>query len=994
MNIFHTELKKYGAQEQQLFSLSEFSSETLRYIDLVKAEEYKPEAVLEEETGQPLAYIVDSRHRELSTEEIKRWRRALAMRGTSSYMAVIKLGRLDIYTLDLDNKEPEDFLQETIKEDSKEAPSTFSRLHLLPHDSQPSKAIHEVIFSLMKDAIDAVHSSEGTERISTEDALSLVGRALFTRFLIDRKILKEEEWKSFCPYVTSPSELFNTCQSIASTNAWLDETFNGDFLPFQFDGSCDKELSTRLDARSLGALSNILYRAPKGQLPLVDKKDKPLGWDGLDFGHIPVGVLSQVYEQQAQDWSPDTRRKKSIYYTPAPIAEFMVREVFLDLAEHEPEKAHKARVLDPAAGGGVFLICAFKELFSLRWETLQEIPSTDEIREILYNQLTGFDIERSALRLTALSLYLTAIELDPNPYPLKKLRFRPLKDTVLLHVGDGTNAKLGSLGPNVPDDYNNQYDVVISNPPWTALTLSKQEQKTLKDELQPAIQSEFGIKNPTISPRQPEVAFMWRALEWCHPGGRIAFALNAGLLFKQSNVATNARSQLLQAFQWTGVLNGAELRRDDVWPKVEAPFALIFGVNTKPEEDHQFYFYSPHTDKSSKQGRMRIDAESAHPIYASDLRQNPWLLKALFRGSRLDVVLLEKILDAGPPLESYWGKEELYFAENQVATNSGERDASFLYRLPYFFHGLPYLTIYEDIDFTIDVEKLPIFEEGRKLRWPRRPEMYKAPLLLIETRALPRSPKVYDDIAHFDISFPRPFYGLNAHDHENADTLFRYTQLLLSNSLFRWFCLLSSGSYGVEREAILLDDVKNFPIPRWESLSEELQEQTRNLSERYNETGEFDESCVLWLRKVYGLTEWDWQVITDTLSVNTPDGPTRKFAQAAPKNEEIERFCVTLSELLSPMIDSPLSITSHQLEHHPWIFLHITPEQTKQPPNQADMQALTELADMHAASQMVLPLETGLLVGILKQNRFWTQTRARLLALDLLRRDDINWSTP
>ena len=198
----------------------------------------------------------------------------------------------------------------------------------------------------------------------------------------------------------------------------------------------------------------------------------------------------------------------------------------------------------------------------------------------------------------------------------------------------------------------------------------------------------------------------------------------------------------------------------------------------------------------------------------------------------------------------------------------------------------------------------------------------------------------------------------------------------------------------MEREAILLDDVKNFPIPRWESLSEELQEQTRNLSERYNETGEFDESCVLWLRKVYGLTEWDWQVITDTLSVNTPDGPTRKFAQAAPKNEEIERFCVTLSELLSPMIDSPLSITSHQLEHHPWIFLHITPEQTKQPPNQADMQALTELADMHAASQMVLPLETGLLVGILKQNRFWTQTRARLLALDLLRRDDINWSTP
>ena len=37
------------------------------------------------------------------------------------------------------------------------------------------------------------------------------------------------------------------------------------------------------------------------------------------------------------------------------------------------------------------------------------------IQDILYNQIRGFDISESALRLAALALYITAIELNASP---------------------------------------------------------------------------------------------------------------------------------------------------------------------------------------------------------------------------------------------------------------------------------------------------------------------------------------------------------------------------------------------------------------------------------------------------------------------------------------------------------------------------------------------------------------------------------------------------
>jgi hypothetical protein len=85
----------------------------------------------------------------------------------------------------------------------------------------------------------------------------------------------------------------------------------------------------------------------------------------------------------------------------------------------------------------IIQVTAFRQLVSERWRHDGERPNTRILREILYGQITGFDINESALRFAALGLYLASIELDPDPEPVQKLRFENLRGAVLHYLRGG-----------------------------------------------------------------------------------------------------------------------------------------------------------------------------------------------------------------------------------------------------------------------------------------------------------------------------------------------------------------------------------------------------------------------------------------------------------------------------------------------------------------------------------------------------------------------------
>src|SRR5262249_40311420 len=91
--------------------------------------------------------------------------------------------------------------------------------------------VFKKIYGLLTQTTDEyVGTGKEKPRIQPLDVLSMAGRALFFRFLVDRRIVLDTELEDICPAADGLKDTFNNAESAAQTSAWLDETFNGDFL--------------------------------------------------------------------------------------------------------------------------------------------------------------------------------------------------------------------------------------------------------------------------------------------------------------------------------------------------------------------------------------------------------------------------------------------------------------------------------------------------------------------------------------------------------------------------------------------------------------------------------------------------------------------------------------------------------------------------------------------------------------------------------------------
>ena len=528
-------LAEFGADPSALRLLDDECPELLPYATLLTARRNRNAALgmveaVYEWQGAPLVFLLDADSLQ-GDEQLQLIRRLLAMRGDAPYLGVVAPGSLRIYRIALDRKS---LRRARIgSEDWDGARSTvFARLGNVRPEAAITKRgwISNVVLNLLRGSTTALIDEL---EVSHDDAISLVGRALFTRFLADRSLLPEGMSEP-----GTAESLFDTREAAKKTSAWLDDTFNGDPLPL-FPG-----IFEILPERAYGVLGDVLRRAPDGQ-PFLGWEEK---WGNLHFEHIPVGVLSQAYELHLREHAPAKQKREGGYFTPRPIADLMVRASFRALEQRDTGES--VRVLDPAVGGGIFLLTAFRELVAERWRADGERPNTHVLRQILHEQMVGFDINEAALRFAALGLYLLSIELDPNPRPVDKLRFEKLRGTVLYRVNgqdkeEGT--ALGSLGSRVGEEHKGRYDLVIGNPPWSSGTNLPEWNRVRETVARIAADREIADAEPPLPNEVLDLPFVWRAMEWAKPGGQIAFALHAHLLFRQGDGMPIARQALFEA---------------------------------------------------------------------------------------------------------------------------------------------------------------------------------------------------------------------------------------------------------------------------------------------------------------------------------------------------------------------------------------------------------------------------------------------------------------
>ncbi len=969
----------------------------------------------------------ESEARSRDADAVQRLQRLLANRSEQACLGIVRPGSLDVYPINLDRRQLAKATPRVFLESAPDAPTFFQSLAAgaVPLEGQPKEAdfvFHE-IHRLLTMASDAL-----VGKMRPLEVLSVTGRALFFRFLLDRRIILESERGEICPSAKELKDSFSNAEKAAATSCWLDETFNGDLLPLALDLPADADpddrreayakLYRRMNADTKGAVFLHLQAILRGWESVGGSTFQlRIDWNDLDFAHIPIGVLSQVYETFSRQWDEEHAEKTSAYYTPKNIARCLVEEAFGGLKEPAD-----ARVLDPACGAGIFLVLAFRKLVRARWEKDGQRPDTRTIQRILYGQIRGFDVSESALRLAALALYITAIELNGSPRPPKSLKFprglqgQGLQRQVLFNFGqhDGehrTGFVLGSLGSEVPKCFDAFFDVVMGNPPWTRLRVIKgegEDDQAEKARLE-ALNREFttitqrvltargladiakGYTNPD---KDPDLPFIWRAAEWAKRDGLIAMTLPGRILFKQSKQGRAARAALMQGLALTGIINASNLPETAVWPKMKQPFMLFFARNAVPPPEHRFYFATPVRERRlNDRGLFRLDYQAAEPVAIGSVVEKPWLLKALSVGTSLDAEVMERLTS----LE--WKKIGKLWTLPTLSCGKGfslephrklTGRSKFLLNLPEFAEP--------DRVFRLDVSKLQTFRENHGPIAPYQTcgeALYQAPLLIIpQTPGQQRTrPKSYRSLKR-GVCFSQSYYGFSASGHAEGETLVSLLYLFTHSLLFQFLCLMVSSRLGAERRTFIKVDLESFPFPDAEKLTSAQKRRILALAEALETQatkpwGQIDK----FIFDLYGLDEDDATVVRDTLAVGAPYQSIRGPAEQAPSRSEAETFRSYLEEMLQPSFAVVGQRVRVELlpavkgEWDPlWRFVSIALNGDELPVTDVLLRSLMEEANKAAASRVVLRVpEGGLLLGVLNQRRFWTRSRARLCGLHLLR---------
>lgn len=512
--------------------------------------------------------------------------------------------------------------------------------------------------------------TSGEDRLSDEVAHSLIGRALFIRYLEDREVLVRDYFEGIAsendrwtktlnaPLGAFVEEqhghlcFFRVLGNRDFTYAFfkrLAEDFNGDTFPIT------KAEEREVKARHLVLLRNLLTGAAD------DSGQDQLFLFAYRFDIIPIELISSIYEEfyTAKRGKGNTQ---SSYYTPPALADFLLaRTLTASLLDQKP------RITDAACGSGIFLVEAFRRIVRHRTVKQGRRLSQRELRTILRDQIRGIDLNHDAVPVAAFSLYLAYLHYQ-NPREINETRRLPNLRWIpgrekrdpdqhfdILYAGNAFEA-IDHDDPLVRKHFGPaSADVVVGNPPWGEVkpgdALGRASMPTTKAWL---------AANParTIGDNELSQAFVHLALELLADGGKAALLLSSGVLFKQHKNSRLFRQSWLSRCKLEHVVNFAHVRHiffaDPVRPGKRkgslresdgtSPFITAIFEKGKPRQDHRFNYWSARRTAEIQNTRSVILAQTdMHRLSQADCRRHEDLWKLFWWGGRRDEGLIRDL---------------------------------------------------------------------------------------------------------------------------------------------------------------------------------------------------------------------------------------------------------------------------------------------------------------------------------------------------------------
>lgn len=246
--------------------------------------------------------------------------------------------------------------------------------------------------------------SNEKERYEVEEEIQrFLDRLIFICYAEDREFadaeLKPMLEQKKDKYFSSSSWLLSKIRELFQ-RYWKD--YNSDLFR---RGKCDEFF---IDD---GVLVDILtdLRKPKQELP-------------YDFSSIEADILGKTYEnfighviagekRLKEKESKGKRKEMGIYYTPAYIVDYIVRNSVGEYVKNKPFAfISKVSILDPACGSGSFLIKAFDVLVEECEKTCERKLNYGEKKSLMLNCIFGVDKDERAVDICKLNLSLKLAE--------------------------------------------------------------------------------------------------------------------------------------------------------------------------------------------------------------------------------------------------------------------------------------------------------------------------------------------------------------------------------------------------------------------------------------------------------------------------------------------------------------------------------------------------------------------------------------------------------
>jgi len=712
------------------------------------------------------------------------------------------------------------------------------------------------------------------EGLEAQVAHALLMRSIFVAYLQDRGILDTQFFQSRFN-VDTFIDVLDDVLATRKLFEWLQITFNGDMFP------ASSSSQSFYETRHLKTVKDLV-----GGTTEIESGQGRL-WRFYDFKVIPVELISSIYENFLYSNDSRTAKELSVHYTPINLVDLVLDEVVKDLSGN-------AKVLDLSCGSGVFLVESLRRLVVKRWIDGEE-RSRQIIRDTLYNQIYGIDIEPQAIQIAAFSLYLTALELDYEldySTPISDdLRFRELIGTNLFSSNAFDEVAIfNGLEPFISKGF----DAIIGNPPWTQ---SKANQLATDYCKRKRPEEGYPKGYPIARSDNPDQAFLWRVGDFANENTSIGLLLHSKPFFSNTTKAWKAKEELFKRFKPKVIINLSKLRRDDLFPNSEAPAIAFIGKGCRSQPKDSFYFVCPERSLEFRQhGIIEIGPENIKRLPAYAIATDPDMLKVASWGSARDMNLIQGLRSLYSSIENV-AAHPLH--QGFIGGNRGEK-------VPEELHQKKLLPSGQMPKYQVNVEELDFF----KAQWAHRPRevsIYKAPLVIISARL--DSTGVFAAFSDADVVFTEKYSGISFLP--GQESLAHYINGIINSAVASYFLFLTSSSWGVERDELKPGDLSRLPIPTPNERNTDLvsriveieyQLRTANFSEHGNLKHQLNEAVF----ELYELDQIERILIEDAVNLTISLRMQREssIALRKPRLDELRLYALQLIGAIQPFLQT------------------------------------------------------------------------------------------